>query len=171
MLGQSDRRQGIGTGLGRRSRPLKRIDCDIHLRTAGTDLLTDEQHRCLVHLALADHHCSFDRHGVERLAHGFHRRAIGLIFVAETNPTGGCDSRRLGDADELQRQIPVGLYRLFIVGHEFPLSGPRIGPEQRDSGSHEFSTDRLVPQRIIVPTAYQGITSAQNVMQLSEWIK
>ena len=125
MFGQCDRGQRIRASLGGQRRALQWIDRDVHAGTAGADLLTDIQHRRFVHLAFADHHRAVDRHRVERLAHGFHRRAVGLILLALADPMRGRQSRRLGHAHQFQREVAVGHLagaRLVLVGHEFLLS-------------------------------------------------
>ena len=70
----------------------------------GADLLADEQHRRLVHLALADHHRAVDRQLVELAPHGIDRRLIGGLLLAAPAQPRGVDRRALGDAHDLDRE-------------------------------------------------------------------
>ncbi len=79
-----------------------------HGRAAGADLLAVEQHGRFVLLALADDDDALHRHGVEDDAHRVDRRAVGAVLVALAEPAAGGQRRRLGDADELEREVPIG---------------------------------------------------------------
>ena len=92
-LGQREGGHRVGAGLGGQRGAFQRIDRDVHRRPAGTDFLANEQHRRFVHLALADDHRAIDRHRVERLAHGFDRRAVGFVLLTVADPVGCGQSR------------------------------------------------------------------------------
>ena len=78
-------------------------------RAAVADLLAVEEHRRLVLLALADHDDAVHRDRVEHEAHRVDGGAVGGDLVAAADPAGGGERRRLGDADQLQREVAVGL--------------------------------------------------------------
>ena len=107
-LGQRHGGDGVRPALGGQRGAFQRINRDIHRRAATADLLADEQHRGLIHLALADHHGAVDLHGIEGLPHRLHRGAIGLVLLAQTNPARRRQRRRLGHPYQLHRQVTVG---------------------------------------------------------------
>ncbi len=109
-LGKSDHRQRARHAARAERRPLQRVDGDVdHRRAAVADLLAVEEHRRLVLLALADDDDPVHRDRVEHEAHRVHRRAIGGDLVAAADPASGGERRRLGDADELQREVAIRL--------------------------------------------------------------
>ena len=93
-----------------RRRPLERVDGDVdHRRAAVADLLAVVEHRRLVLLALADHDDAVHRDRVEHEAHRVDGGLVGGDLVAAADPAGGGQRRRLGDADQLQREVAVRL--------------------------------------------------------------
>ena len=78
-------------------------------RAAVADLLAVEEHRRFVLLALADHDDAVHRDRVEHEAHRVDGGAVGGQLVAAADPAGGGERRRLGDPDQLQREVAVGL--------------------------------------------------------------
>ncbi|CEG08157.1 hypothetical protein BN961_01571 [Afipia felis] len=69
--------------LGAQRRTFQRIDRDVDFRPElGADLLTDEQHRGFVALALADHDRALDWNLVQLAAHRIDRCLIGGLLVA-----------------------------------------------------------------------------------------
>ena len=63
--------ESVGQVLGADRRAFERIERDIDRRTfARADFLADVEHRRLVPLTLADHHCALDGEAVEFLPHG-----------------------------------------------------------------------------------------------------
>ena len=98
----------IGTGSG--------VSVDVAVDPLeGTELvargqpnaLAVEQHRGLVLLALADHHDAVHLDRRQHVAHRVHGRLVGGDLVAEAHPAGRGQRRRLGHADELERQVAV----------------------------------------------------------------
>ena len=79
---------------------------------AVADLLAVEQHRRLVLLALADHHDAVHRHRVEHVAHRVDGRLVGSLLVAATDHPRRRQRRRLGHADEFERQVSIRLARV-----------------------------------------------------------
>ena len=109
-LGEGDHREGAGHAEGAEPGPLERVDGDVdHGRAAVADLLAVVEHRRLVLLALADHDDAVHRDRVEDEAHRVDGGLVGGDLVAAPDPAGGGERRRLGDADELQREVAVGL--------------------------------------------------------------
>ena len=72
----------LGPPLAQIVVPSRRIQSDIHLRTAGADLFTDVQHRCLVPLAFAYDDGAIDGEGIESTAHCVDCRLVRGLFVA-----------------------------------------------------------------------------------------
>ena len=102
-------------------RALERIDRDVDGRwLAVADLLAVEEHRRLVLLPLADDDDAVHRHGVEHVAHRVDRRLVGRVLVAAPDPAPGGERGRLGDADELEREVAVGGGRVGHRGHRNP---------------------------------------------------
>ena len=97
-----------------RRRALERVDGDVDLRRAAVaDLLAVEEHRGFVLLALADHDDAVHRDRVEDEAHRVDGGAVGGELVAAADPAGGGQRRGLGDPDQLQRDVAIGLGRRF----------------------------------------------------------
>ena len=84
-------------------------------RAAVADLLAVEEHRRLVLLALADHDDAVHRDGVDQQAHRVDGGAVGRLLVAAPDPAGGGQRRRLGDPDELQGEVAIGLVARAVV--------------------------------------------------------
>ena len=94
-----------GMFLAHKRRAFERIDGDVDLGAGlGADLLADEQHRRLVHLALPDHDGAVDRQLVELAPHGVDRGLIGGLFVAAPAQPRRRDRRALGHAHDLDRE-------------------------------------------------------------------
>ena len=112
LFRQRHSRNRIRPALGGDGGTLQRVHRDIHFRPAADlgvkpDFLADIEHRRLIHLALADYHCAGDGDGIEGLAHGFHRGAIGGVLVAPANPAGGCECSGFRHAHQFKRQVAV----------------------------------------------------------------
>ena len=85
---------------------LERIDGDIHLRPGSSaDLLANEQHRCFVHLAFADHDRALNRKPAQFLAHRIDSRLIRHLFRAASAQSrcGHCGPFRYPHDFERQR--------------------------------------------------------------------
>ena len=109
-LGQRDHGQRVGHAERGQPGALQRIDGDVDLgRDAVADLLAVEEHRRLVLLALADHHHAVHRDGVQHRAHRVHGGLVGSLLVAAADLAGGGQRGRLGHADELEREVAIGL--------------------------------------------------------------
>ena len=109
-LGERDHRERAGHAAGAERRALERVDRDVdHRRAAVADLLAVVEHRRLVLLALADHDDAVHRDRVEHEAHRVDGGAVGGDLVAAADPAGGGERRGLGDPDQLQREVAVGL--------------------------------------------------------------
>ena len=105
VLGHGERGDGARHVLGAQRRAFERIDGDVDLRARlGADLLADEQHRRLVHLALADHDRAVDRQLVEFAPHGVDRGLIGFLFGAAPAQPRRRDRGALGHAHDLDRE-------------------------------------------------------------------
>ena len=74
---------------------------------AVADLLAVEEHRRLVLLALADDDDAAHRDRVEHQPHRVDRGLVGGDLVAAPDPARRERGGRLGDADELEREVPV----------------------------------------------------------------
>src|SRR5207237_10190352 len=97
--------------LSERCQPcaLQRVDGDVDLRAfAVADLLAVVEHRRLVLLALADHADAAHADAVEHEAHRVDRRLVGALLLPAPDPPRRGHRARLGDADELHRDVPVG---------------------------------------------------------------
>ena len=90
------------------ARALERVDRDVDVGAAAlADLLAVVEHRRLVLLPLADHDDTRHRDRVEHRPHRVDRRLVGRVLVAAADPAPGAHGRRLGDAHELEREVPV----------------------------------------------------------------
>ena len=90
-------------------RPLERVDGDVDLRPgAVADLLAVEEHRRLVLLPLADHDDAAHRDRVDHEAHQVDGGLVGGVLVAPADPARRAHRRRLGDPDQLEREVSVG---------------------------------------------------------------
>ena len=128
----------FGPALADRRGAFERIDRDVHRRPPAPTRSPMIQHRRFVHLAFADDHGAVDRHRVERLAHRFNGGAVGLVLVAMADPVGRGDGRGLGDPDEFQGEVTVGLAdgeRLCsVMGFLLDLRRIRVGVGVARSG-------------------------------------
>ena len=130
-LGQGDHRDGVAPPQGGEGGALHGIDGDVGLRRcAVADPLAVVEHRRLVLLALADDDDAVHRHGVEDRAHGVDGRAVGAVLVPSAHPPGRGHRRGLGDPDELEGEVAIGL------GHGRHGSAARIGLDAEDDGGH-----------------------------------
>ena len=85
---------------------------------AVADLLAVVEHRRLVLLALADHDDAVHRDRVEHRAASRRRRpGRRRLLVAAPDPAARAHRRRLGHADELEREVPVG--RLAVTRRSY----------------------------------------------------
>ena len=97
--------------------PFERVDGDVDLGPgAVADLLAVEEHRRLVLLPLADHDDAAHRNGVEHEAHRVDGGLVGGDLVAAPRPARREGGGGLRDANELEREVPVG-YRAVDVAH------------------------------------------------------
>jgi hypothetical protein len=75
------------------------------------------EHRRLVLLALADHHDAVHVHGVQHRVHPVDRRLVGGLLVPLPHQASRRQGGRLGDADELEREVAVdrdGVHKWFL---------------------------------------------------------
>jgi hypothetical protein len=72
------------------------------------DRLAVEEHRRLVLLSLADHDDAVHLDGAEHQAHRVDRGLVGQLLLAPADPARGGHRRRLGDPNQLEREIAVG---------------------------------------------------------------
>src|ERR671911_469565 len=121
-LGQGDHGDGVGEALGGQGGAVDRVDGDVDLgRAAAADPLAVVEHGGVVLLALADHHHPVHGDLAQHRAHGVHGRLVDLLLVAAAQVPGPADGRRLGRADQLERQVAVGLgHELSLFGHGEP---------------------------------------------------
>ena len=108
VFGQCDDGKCARATLGGERGALQRIDGDVHRRSAGADRLADIEHRCLIHLAFADHNGAGDGDLVERAPHGLDCGAVGFVLLAEADPARGGECSGLGDAHEFKGEIAIG---------------------------------------------------------------
>ena len=109
-------RQRIRHGLGRERRALKRIQRNIDLVLAAlADLFPDVQHRRLVTFTLADHDFPIDIQIIQGRAHRINRGLVRLLFVAAPNEFPGGDGGNLGDADRIQHQAAIEVFRTHVA--------------------------------------------------------
>ncbi|OIQ70650.1 hypothetical protein GALL_477350 [mine drainage metagenome] len=112
-----DHGQRIRHILGSQRGAFERVERDIHRRAlAGADLLTDEQHRRLVALSLADHHDAVDIQQVQLLAHRVDSGLIGGLLIAAPDHARRGQRRRLRHTRETQRQHAI--VKLDGIGHD-----------------------------------------------------
>ncbi len=100
--------QRVGHVLGGQRGAFQRVQRDINAGTiAGADFFADEQHRCLVPFAFADHHHACNIQHVQLFAHGIHRRLIRRFFIATPDQRGRRQRSGFGYAGKAQRQHAV----------------------------------------------------------------
>src|SRR5262249_55806526 len=117
----------IGLAVGREPSALEWVDGDVHPRPrAVPDALPVVQHRRLVLLPLSDHHNAVHGHRVEHEPHGIHRGLVGGVLVPSADPARRPHGGRLGYADELEREVPVGR-----LSHGYILSGASTPTSER----------------------------------------
>jgi hypothetical protein len=113
VLGQSKGCDSTRHILGAQRGALERVDGYVHFRPrSGADFLADEQHRCFIHLAFADHDRSVDRQFAQFAAHGIDRGLIGFLLGAPAAQSRGSHRRTLGHPHNLERQCTLKLRRL-----------------------------------------------------------
>ena len=136
-LGERDHGQRAGAALGAEARPLERVDGDVDPRRAAVaDLLAVEEHRRLVLLALADHDDAVHRDRVDQQPHRVDGGAVGRLLVAAADPARGGQRGGLGHADELEREVAVGLgARAHVRGRSRPSAEADRGPTQTVPGA------------------------------------
>ena len=109
-LGEGDDRDRARHPQRAEAGPLERVDGDVDdRRRAVADLLAVVEHRRLVLLALADDDGAVHRDRVEDVAHRVDGGLVGGDLVAAADPAGRGEGGGLGDADELEREVAVGL--------------------------------------------------------------
>ena len=109
-------------------------------RAAVADLLAVVEHRRLVLLALADHDDPVHRHGVDQQPHRVDGGAVGRLLVAAADPARRGQRGGLGHADELEREVAVGLgARAHVMG------------DHTHGGSIQRRSDQTVPGVLRTP--------------------
>ncbi len=107
-LGDGDDGDRVRHPEGGQARPLEGIDGDVHLGPASVaDLLAVVEHRRLVLLALPDDDDAAHGDGVDHQPHRVDRGLVGRVLVAPPDPAGRERRGRLGNAYELEREVPV----------------------------------------------------------------
>ncbi len=117
-LGDGDHRDRVRLSERRQARALERVDGHVDLGPgAGADRLAVVEHRRFVLLPLADDDDAAHDDRVEHRAHRVDRRLVGGDLVTAPDPAAGAHRRGLGDAHELERQVPVrrGRHRGLIL--------------------------------------------------------
>ena len=103
LLGYCQRGNSARHVLGAERRAFQRIYGDIDFGARfGADLLADEQHRRLIHLALADDDGAVDQEAAQFAPHGVHGRLIGFLLRAAAAEAGGGDSRTFSHAHDFE---------------------------------------------------------------------
>jgi hypothetical protein len=99
------------------------------------------EHRRVVLLALADHHDAAHRYRIDQHAHRVDGGAVAALLVAPADPPAGGHRGRLGDADQVERQVAVEILRLAGgTGHRPILADRRL---ERSFGWTRTSCMRL----------------------------
>jgi hypothetical protein len=81
---------------------------DVDLRAGAVPhLLAVVQHRGVVLLALTDDDDAVHAYGADEHAHRIDRHSVRAVLVAAADPAAGCHRCRLGDADEVEREVAV----------------------------------------------------------------
>ena len=107
-LGDGNHRDGVVLASGGQRGAVDRVHGDVDGGPTRTDLLTVEQHRGFVLLALADDDDALHGDGVENQAHGVDGRAVGTVLVSPTKPAAGCQRRSFGSTGQVHGQVAVG---------------------------------------------------------------
>ena len=127
-LGDGDHGDRVRLADRREAGALERVDGHVHLgRLAVADLLAVVEHRRLVLLALADDDDAAHGDGVEHRAHRVDRRLVGGVLVAAADPAPAAERGRLGHADELEGEVPIGN---GAVRHDPRILRHRNAPER-----------------------------------------
>ena len=109
-LADGDDGERVAPAAGGERGAVDRVDRDVGGRAvAVADRLAVEQHRRFVLLALADDDDAVHRHALSDDAHGVDGGAVGAFLVAPAHPPRGGHGGRLGDADELEGEVAIGL--------------------------------------------------------------
>ena len=134
-LGQRDDGDGVGQALGEQGGAVDRVHGDVGLgRQAVADPLAGVEHRRLVLLALADDDDAVHVDGVQGEAHGVDGGLVGGDLVALAHPAGGREGGGLGDAGQLEGEVPVevgaGRASTALFGEHArpPRRRPSVGP-------------------------------------------
>src|SRR5256714_1295838 len=88
---------------------------------ARADLLADEEHGCLVALALADDDATAHRHDVHLLAHRLYGHVVGVLAVALPHRPRRSDGRGLAYAQEVQGYVDA----VQLLSHARKLPKPK----------------------------------------------
>ena len=116
-LGGCQHGDGAGGPGGAEIGAFQGIDRNVHFeRTLAADrrahLLSHEEHRGFVPLALADDHPARDLHGAEVLTHGLDSDSIRLGAVTQTHGLSGRQGGLFGDTNECLLQNAVDRHQL-----------------------------------------------------------
>ena len=149
-LGDGDHGDRVRHAERGEARPLERVDRDVDLGAGSVaDLLAVEEHRRLVLLALADDDDAAHRDGVEHEPHRVDGRLVGRDLVPAPDPARRERRGRLGDANELERKVPVRY--LAHVERSYIRSGASTPTRSRRAGDHVLHrTHELEPKRLLL---------------------
>ena len=117
-VGDREHRDRARHPLGAQRRAVDRVDRDVDLRAgAVAHLLAVEEHRGVVLLALADDDGALHRDGGDQGAHRGDGGPVREVLLAPADPPAGGHRGRLGDPDELEREVAVGVEGRRALGH------------------------------------------------------
>ena len=97
----------VGSTFGGNRCALERIERNVDLGPAAADLFTDEQHRCFVAFAFADHHGAVYFQLVERRSHGIDCGLVGRLFVTAAHQLECRQRCGFGDAHRFHGKITI----------------------------------------------------------------
>ena len=107
-FGDREHGQRVRHALAHQRGAVDGVDRDVAVGApAVAHLLAVEQHGRLVLLALADHDDAAHGDGADELAHRVDRCAVAAVLVAAPDPAARRHRGRLGDTDELHREVAV----------------------------------------------------------------
>ncbi len=108
-FGNCDDAQRVAAAERRECGAVDRVDGNVGYRFASVaDVFTVEQHRRFVLFALTNHDDAIHVDGVQEIAHGIDRCAIGSILVTTSHPLGRRQCSGFGHPDQFHRQVAVG---------------------------------------------------------------
>ncbi len=114
-LRNRNHRDDVRHRLRRHGRSFERIEGDVDFGSLpGSDFFADEEHRCIVALALADNDAAAHFERVEEAPHAVDRRLVRCVLVTPPDQARGGDCRRFRHPRELKREDAV---EDFGVGH------------------------------------------------------